>query len=85
MSSSLIIINENELQEADKEAINEQINSIISKHKGNRYEINKLVFESVSALTVSGNYSDELATQGVLKRFWGGITGKKYRIRLIRV
>ena len=81
MSSVLNIVNENELQEVDKEAINEQINSIISRHKGNRYEINKLVFESVSALTVSENYSDELASQGVLKRFWGGITGKNKKLQ----
>lgn len=34
------------------------------------------MFESVAALTSSENYSNELASQGILKRFWGGITGK---------
>ncbi len=76
MNTVLNIIGTNELSEEAQKEIDTQIERIISKHKDNRYEINKLVFESVSVLTASENYSSELASQGVIKRFWRGITGK---------
>ena len=81
MSLALDIVKNGELSEVEKNEIDEQIDSIISKHKNNRYEINKLVFESVSALTSSKNYSDELASKGTLKRFWGNITGKNQQLQ----
>lgn len=68
------------LQEVDKSEIDKEVDRIISQHKNNRYEINRLVFESVAALTESENYSFELNTQGTFKRFWGGITGKNRRL-----
>ncbi|MCM1497597.1 MAG: sel1 repeat family protein [Clostridium sp.] len=76
MHTALNIVSTNELSEDSRQEIDTQIDRIISKHKENRYEINKLVFESVSALTASDNYSSELASQGIIRRFWGGITGK---------
>ena len=81
MNATLQIVNTNELSETTRYEIDAQIDQIISKHKNNRYEINKLVFESVSALTASRNYSNELASQGILKRFWGGITGKNRELQ----
>lgn len=81
MDTMLDVVNTGSLTEADKNEINEQIDSIISKHKNNRYEINKLVLESVSALTASENYSEELSSKGPLKRFWGGITGKNNELQ----
>ena len=77
----LTVVNENQISEAERAEINTQIDSIIERHKNNRYEINKLVFESVAALTESGNYSSELSSQGAIKRFWGGITGKNNKLR----
>lgn len=79
--NTLNIVNESEITEIDRKEIDAQIDLVISRHKNNRYEINKLVFESVSALTVSENYSNELASQGVLKQFWGGITGKNKKLQ----
>ena len=79
--NTLDIVNESEITELDRKEIDEQIECVISRHKNNRYEINKLVFDSVSALTISENYSDELASQGVLKRFCGGITGKNKELQ----
>ena len=64
------------MSENVRNEIDSEIDKIIERHKNNRYEINKLVFESVAALTSSENYSNELASQGILKRFLGGITGK---------
>lgn len=81
MNTALDIVNENCLAETERNEIDMQIDNIISKHKNNRYEVNKLVFQSVSALTVSENYSNELASQGVIKRFWGGITGKNRQLQ----
>ncbi|MDY4079127.1 MAG: tetratricopeptide repeat protein [Clostridium sp.] len=81
MNKLLNIVNKNELSESARLEIDAQIDNIISKHKNNRYEINKLVFESVSVLTTSENYSNELASQGCIKRFWGGITGKNRELQ----
>lgn len=77
----LAVMNENQIAEADRAEINTQIDNIVERHKNNRYEINKLVFESVAALTESENYSNELSSQGAIKRFWGGITGKNAKLR----
>ena len=76
-----IKLNTNEITETDKQELDLEINRIIEKHKNNRYDVNRLVFESVSALTQSRNYSKELNSQGVLKRFWGGITGKNRQLQ----
>ncbi len=76
MSTGLQVVNQEQLPETVRNEIDSEIDKIIERHKNNRYEINKLVFESVAALTSSENYSNELASQGILKRFWGGITGK---------
>lgn len=69
------------LQESDKSEIDKEVDRIINQHKNNRYEVNRLVFESVAALTESKNYSNELNSQGTLKRFWGGITGKNRKLQ----
>lgn len=81
MTNSLSIINAELLSEEEKTAVDKEINQLISRHKNNRYEINRLVFESVAALTDSENYREELHSQGLVKRFWGGITGKNQELR----
>ena len=81
MNTGLKIVKENVLVEEDRREIDKHINQIIAKHKNNRYEINKLVFESVSVLTMSDNYSNQLASQGFLIRFWGGVTGKNRQLQ----
>lgn len=81
MSTALNLVNTQEITDTERNKIDTQIDQIISRHKNNRFEINRLVFESVSALTASENYSNELASQGVLKRFWGGITGKNRKLQ----
>lgn len=72
----LACINTETLSIEDRKNIDSTIDQLISRHKNNRYQINRLVFESVAALTSSENYSKELANQGRIKRFWNSITGK---------
>lgn len=69
------------LEETEKNEIDKEIDRIINQHKNNRYEVNRLVFESVAALTQSENYSNELNSQGILKRFWGGITWQNRKLQ----
>lgn len=69
------------LPETQKNEIDKEVDRIIELHKKNRYEINRLVFESVSALTESENYSNELNSQTSIQRFWGGITGKNKKLQ----
>jgi TPR repeat protein len=83
MSTVLNMVNTNKLPKSTKSEIDVEIEKIISRHKNNRYEINKLVFESVAALTVSENSSQELASQGLLKRFFHSITGKNQKLQTV--
>lgn len=81
METNLNVVNSGELSVQEKDAINQQIDQMIARHKSNRYEINRLVFESVTALTESENYSEELASRGIMKRAWGSITGKNKKLQ----
>lgn len=81
MELALELINSNELTTKDKTEIDEFIENAIEVHKGNGAAINKLVMDSVTALTVSEARAKELESQGVFKRIWGGITGKNKKIR----
>ena len=80
METKLSIIND-DITEVEKNVIDEQIEQFISKHKNNRYEINKLVFESVSLLTSNENYSNELENQGIFKKILGTVSGKNKKIQ----
>lgn len=78
---ALQVVKRGELSEETSAIIDKEIDSIISRHKNNRYEINRLVFQSMTALTTSENCSDELHSQGFFKRLWGGITGKNRELQ----
>ena len=81
MRNELQCVDSGGLTEAEKTEINSQIDQIIERHKNNRYEINRLVFESTAALTAGNNLACEKASQGLLKRFWNGLTGKNNKIQ----
>ncbi|MGI6449986.1 MAG: DUF5050 domain-containing protein [Desulfitobacteriia bacterium] len=81
MELALRLKNSQELTTQDKAAIDEFILNAIEVHKGNSAAINKLVMDSVTALTISEARSDELKNQGFLKRLWNGFTGKNQKIR----
>ena len=61
--------------------LDSNINRIIEAHKPNRQEINRLVFESVAAMTMSEDYEHELESKKGLKRFIGSITGSNKRLQ----
>lgn len=75
MSTELTVIPSSALTEQEQADLNASIDSIIAAHKNNRQEINRLVFESVSAMTDSEGYEQELSNRKSLRRFWGAITG----------
>ncbi|TQQ84335.1 sel1 repeat family protein [Peptacetobacter hominis] len=77
----LTIVENNQLTEIEKQEIDRQIEEIIDKHRGNSYEISRLVFESVTSLEASNSYSGELESQGILRRFSGMISGKNRDIQ----
>lgn len=81
MEHTLSVMDNHMLTETERKEVNQEIDKIIARHKNNRFEINRLVFESVTALTESNNYSEEFASQGIVKRFWGGITGKNRQLQ----
>ena len=75
MSTELTVIPSSALTEQEQADLNASIDSIIAAHKNNRQEINRLVYESVSAMTDSEGYEQELSSRKGLRRFWGAITG----------
>ncbi|MCC8050767.1 MAG: DUF6273 domain-containing protein [Clostridiales bacterium] len=81
MADFMNVSGTNQVDVADRTEINAEIDHIIAQHKENRYDINKLVFESVSLLTASENLTDELSNQGIIRRFAGGITGKNKKLQ----
>ena len=81
MSTELTVIPSSALTEQEQADLNASIDSIIAAHKNNRQEINRLVFESVSAMTDSEGYEQELSNRKGLRRFWGAITGSNKRLQ----
>lgn len=75
MSTELTVIPSSALTEQEQADLNASIDSIIAAHKNNRQEINRLVFESVSAMTDSEGYEQQLSSRRGLRRLWGAITG----------
>ena len=81
MSTELNAIPSSALTEQEQADLNASIDSIIAAHKNNRQEINRLVFESVSAMTDSEGYEQQLSSRKGLRRFWGAITGSNKRLQ----
>ena len=81
MSTELTVIPSSALTEQEQADLNASIDSIIAAHKNNRQEINRLVFESVSAMTDSEGYEQQLSSRKGLRRLWGAITGSNKRLQ----
>lgn len=71
MSTELNVIPSSALTEQEQADLNASIDSIIAAHKNNRQEINRLVFESVSAMADSEGYEQQLSSRKGLRRLWG--------------
>lgn len=65
----------------EKTELNAEIDRIIEAHKANRKEINRLVFESVSAMTEADEAGAKLAGKGFFRRFIGSITGSNQKLQ----
>jgi hypothetical protein len=61
--------------------IDQFVDEIIQKHKSNTNVINTLVLDSVACLSVAEARSNELASQGKIKKIWNGLKGKNKKIR----
>jgi len=81
MKYELKCVDDSVLSVEEKTEINQEIDRIIERHKNNRYQINRLTFESTAALTASENLIEKKASQGFLRRFWNNLTGKNNRIQ----
>lgn len=78
-----LALRENEyLTKEDKQQIDKQVYRLIEKHGKNALEVNRLVFDSVTALTASEPRISELLEQGMFKRFWGEVTGGNQKLQL---
>ena len=82
MENQLAIIDGNEVFTIDEQsALNQEIDRIISAHRNNRQEINRLVFECTAALTEAENVSHKLESKGFFQRLIGEITGSNKRLQ----
>lgn len=71
----LAIVNTQSLSPQTIEEIDKQVVDLVERHKTNRYEINRLVFEGTAALTAGDKLAQDMNAQGKLKRFWKRFSG----------
>ena len=81
MPNELSVVNADVLTEDEKKELDKSIENIILAHKENRQEINRLVFESVAAMTEADSAQTELSKKGMFSRFIGGITGSNQKLQ----
>ena len=81
MSKELEIYTGEVLTEEEQKALNLELDHIINAHKNNRQEINKLVFECVTAMSEADDASDELSSKGFFSGLWGSVTGSNRRLQ----
>ncbi len=81
MPNELSVVNADVLTEEEKKELDKSIENIILAHKENRQEINRLVFESVAAMTEADSAQTELSKKGMFSRFIGGITGSNQKLQ----
>ena len=81
MANELTVIETDILNVDEKSELNANIDRIIEAHKNNRQEINRLVFESVAAMTEADQAQEKLSNKGFFRRFIGGITGSNQKLQ----
>ena len=80
--NQLAIVDGNEVFTIDEQTeLEKHIDDVIAAHKNNRQEMNRLVFECTSTLTVADDASHELASKGFFSRLIGAITGSNKRLQ----
>lgn len=81
MNTELKVIDPAVLSETERKELDTNIEALITAYKNNRQEINRLVFDSMAAMTVGEDYERQLANKKGLKRFLGGITGSNKKLQ----
>lgn len=81
MPNELSVIQNDVLTQEERTELDKNLDRIILQHKDNRQEINRLVFESVAAMTEADTAQSELSNKGFFKRFIGGITGSNQKLQ----
>ena len=81
MADELTVIEAEVLTPEEKTELSTNIDRIIAEHKNNRQEINRLVFQSVAAMTEADDAQVELENKGFFRRFIGGITGSNQKLQ----
>lgn len=82
MGNELCVISTTALSQAEQSELSTNIDALISAYTNNRQEINRLVFESVAAMTAGEDYEQELANKKGLRRFLGNITGSNQKLQV---
>ena len=81
MAKELLLKETKNLPQKEKREILEVVDKTIEQYRNNNAKINKLAFDSITALTANQARIKELKNQGVLKRTWQSITGQNQRIQ----
>ena len=81
MPNELSVVEVTELSVEDRNQLDSTIDQMIAAHKNNRTEINRLVFDSVAAMTEADEAQSTLSNKGFFSRLWGGITGSNQELQ----
>ena len=81
MTKELDIVRADVLSPEESRALDTELDRIIHRYKGNRKEINKLVFESIACMTEADEAQTALSSKGFFKRLWGGFSGDNSRLQ----
>ena len=81
MANELQVVSSDVLSSEEVSELDKHIEAIINTHKNNRQAINRLVFESMSAITEGERCREELSNKGWFSRFVGSITGSNRRLQ----
>lgn len=81
MSNELQVIETDVLTVEEKATLSTEIDRIIAAHKDNRQDINRLVFESVAAMTTADEAASELSNKGFFRRLIGELSGDNQHLQ----
>lgn len=81
MNNDLQIFETEALTASEKTELGKNIDRLVNVHKNNRQEINRLVFDSIAAMTEAGDAATLLARKGTLSRWIGGVSGTNQRLQ----
>lgn len=81
MDKNLDVIETDIFSNDEKTEIANGIDALIERHKTNKQEINRLVFESVAMMTEGDDAEARLSSKGFFARLLGGITGSNQKLQ----